>query len=76
MLQPTKWNAAELAGGDERQSKFLRLLGAKNVKDIVAAGKPPASTSIKQRDQELEKQFNQGIKMKNEPNGKRRGLGA
>ncbi|KAA8893704.1 hypothetical protein FN846DRAFT_977700 [Sphaerosporella brunnea] len=70
-----KWNAAELAGGDARQSKFMRLLGAGK---LAAAPLKPndAGSSIKVRERELEKQFNAGLKMAHEPNSKRRGLGA
>jgi hypothetical protein len=73
----TKWNAAELSGGDARQSKFMRLLGAGKPGDAAVPVKPSSSgSSIKTREQELEKQFNAGLKMAHEPNAKRRGLGA
>jgi hypothetical protein len=71
-----KWNATELSGGDARQSKFLRLLGAGKAGDVTVSAKPTRTTSVKQREEELEKQFNAGLKMRNEPNGKRKGLGA
>lgn len=70
-----KWNAAEISGGDTRQSKFLRLLGAGRTEHTVVGVKPSgAADLIKQQEQDLEKQFIAGLKMKNE--GKRKGLGA
>lgn len=74
--QALKWNSAELSGGDARQSKFLRLLGAGKSGALSNVSKQDDTGSSRFREQELEKQFNAGIKIKNEPNGKRRGLGA
>jgi hypothetical protein len=77
-----KWNAIELAGGDERQNKYLRLLGAGKAGTLTTAAATittkmnGSGVPIKARDQELEKQFNVGLKMTTEANGKRRGLGA
>ncbi|KAI5811513.1 hypothetical protein DFH27DRAFT_32217 [Peziza echinospora] len=71
----TNWQsaAADLQGGDARQSKFLRLLGAKSAAPITADKK---NTDVRKREAELEQQFNTGLLMKSEPGKKRRGLGA
>lgn len=73
----TKWAAvaAQLQGGDSRQSKFLRLLGAKTVIDPKQTPKPDTGT-VHKREAELEQQFNTGMLMKTEPGFKRRGLGS
>lgn len=56
------------------------MLGAKkagaDVDEVIKSSTGSGASASKQREQELEKQFNAGIKMKNEPNAKRRGLGA
>ena len=70
-----KWNAAEISGGNTRQSKFLRLLGAGKMEHVAAGVNPSgAAVSIKQQEQDLERQFIAGLKMRNE--GKRKGLGS
>ena len=70
-----KWNAAEISGGNTRQSKFLRLLGAGKTEHVAVGINPSgAAVSIKQQEQDLERQFVAGLKMRNE--GKRKGLGA
>jgi len=60
----------------------MRLLGAGKAGALTTAAVTitkktnGSGVPIKARDQELEKQFNAGLKMMTEVNGKRRGLGA
>ncbi|KAK3358960.1 small acidic protein family-domain-containing protein [Lasiosphaeria hispida] len=81
-----RWNVQELGGGSSRQSKFMRLLGAKkvgaDVTAIPAAGAKGAVGSARPKfdinnvSNDLEKQFETGVRMKFEAGAKRRGLGA
>ncbi|KAI1498556.1 hypothetical protein F5X99DRAFT_411964 [Biscogniauxia marginata] len=74
-----QWNVSALEGSDKRKDKFLRLLGAKKSNGAVAGGHAAPTTSkadIVKVESDLERQFNTGMKMKNEGQGHRRGLGA
>lgn len=71
----SKWSAvaADLPGDDKRKSKFLRLLGA-GAEAVAPITNGSGGDSLAQdRDRDLEKQFETGLKMKRE---KRKGLGA
>ncbi|KAG9230240.1 small acidic protein family-domain-containing protein [Amylocarpus encephaloides] len=74
-----QWNSDALPGDAARKSKFLRLLGAGKVKDDAASGNEGSKKSKKEIDlvqNELERQYETGMKMKYEMGAKRRGLGA
>jgi hypothetical protein len=70
------WNVTELDGGSTRQSKFLRLLGGKKQGVNLSA---PATTNDKlssvRAEADIQRQFEAGMKMKNEGGSHRRGLG-
>lgn len=73
-----QWNADALTGDAARKDKFLRLLGASKV---TGTDKPSKKVKAKPEDlvrmeNDLERQFEAGIKMKHDAQGKRRGLGA
>jgi len=67
-----------LAGDEARKQKFLRLLGAGKAK----GGEPKQTTSnkiitdISRVQNDLEKQYEAGMKLKHNGGSKRRGLGA
>ncbi|KAI8578872.1 hypothetical protein K450DRAFT_244903 [Umbelopsis ramanniana AG] len=83
------WSKASFGGDDAQKNKFLRLLGAKKAGNDAAptphAGLGDSSQSshsaidagFKQRmNQDLEKQFQDGLKMRKQQfGGKRGGLG-
>ncbi|RPA83294.1 hypothetical protein BJ508DRAFT_304753 [Ascobolus immersus RN42] len=76
-----KWQEAAVAleGDNSRKSKFMRLMGAGKVDvpspaTVGSAGK--LKGELKKREEELGKQFEHGLMMKNEAGAKRRGLGA
>ncbi|KAI8714245.1 Small acidic protein [Fusarium sp. LHS14.1] len=75
-----QWHVDEVEGGSARQAKFLRLLGGK--KGGASTGAPTTSHASKgqsdstKAEAEIQKQFEAGMKMKNEGGSKRRGLGA
>ncbi|KAL2676706.1 hypothetical protein Neosp_010470 [[Neocosmospora] mangrovei] len=75
-----QWHVDEVEGGSARQAKFLRLLGGK--KGGASTGAPATSHASKgqsdstKAEAEIQKQFEAGMKMKNEGGSKRRGLGA
>jgi len=72
------WNTDALAGDEARKQKFLRLLGAGKAK----GGEPKQTTSnkiitdISRVQNDLEKQYEAGMKLKHNGGSKRRGLGA
>ncbi|KAH7152484.1 small acidic protein family-domain-containing protein [Dactylonectria estremocensis] len=70
-----KWQVEDLDGGEARQAKFLRLLGGKKAGAAVAPASKSKSDSTK-AEAEIQRQFEAGMKMKNEGGSKRRGLGA
>lgn len=76
------WNVDELEGGQSRQAKFMRLLGGKKAGASAATdptsakkAKKGTSDSIK-AEAEIRRQFETGMKAKNEGGAHRRGLGA
>ncbi len=76
-----KWNPEGLNGDAARKDKFLRLLGASKIKGN-STGKPAKKieankklAGLSQMENELERQFEAGIRMKHDGQGKR-GLGA
>ena len=76
---PERWNVEELEGGAKRQDKFLRLLGGKKLG--VQAGKKTDESDRPHLDMthvsdDLQKQFDSGIRMKYDAGGQRKGLGA
>lgn len=79
-----QWNADALSGDTARKDKFLRLLGAGkfNGADIteksLKRSKSPKKSfaAISAVENELERQFEAGVRMKHDGQGKRRGLGA
>ncbi|KAF9775923.1 hypothetical protein IL306_005920 [Fusarium sp. DS 682] len=76
--QAEQWQVDDLEGGSARQAKFLRLLGGKKAGASVAASShntKGASDSTK-AEADIQKQFEAGMKMKNDGGSKRRGLGA
>ena len=76
-----RWNVDVLEGGSSRQSKFMRLLGAKKqdgAADVAAGAKAGSRPrlDINHVTKELEQQFDAGVRMKYEVGGQKRGLGA
>jgi len=77
-----RWNVQGLGGGAKRQDKFMRLLGGKKSRAVAAgAGTSGAESSrprldLNKASEELEQQFNVGVRMKFDVSGKRKGLGA
>jgi hypothetical protein len=79
-----QWNPDALTGGVARKDKFLRLLGAGKANVNKEAGKSSKKdisskksfVSIAAVESELERQFEAGVRMKHDGQGKRRGLGA
>lgn len=77
-----QWNPDALTGDASRKDKFLRLLGAGKgaSKDTSKKEKKPkhndAGVDIFKISADLERQFEQGVKMKHDGGAKRRGLGA
>lgn len=77
-----QWNPDALSGDAIRKNKFLRLLGAGKGSGIdtnANAGRPSGQATdkdIQRVESELERQFEAGVKMKHDGQGKRRGLGA
>lgn len=75
------WNADALDGDAARKDKFLRLLGGKKDGAAASAKSKPEKKDTKDISKvqtELERQFEQGIKLKHGDGGqgKRRGIGA
>lgn len=71
-----RWNIGGLEGGSQRQSKFMRLLGAKKAGIAPTAKQPAGKGSTDRVADELERQFEYGRKMKHESGGQKRGLGS
>ncbi|KAI1330065.1 small acidic protein family-domain-containing protein [Xylariaceae sp. FL0255] len=75
-----QWNVSALEGGDQRQQKFLRLLGGKKPNGTSSGDHHAGSTSTKsdiaKMQSDLEHQFDLGMKMKEEGHSRRKGLGA
>lgn len=75
------WNVEQLDGGAERQAKMLRLLGGKK-KGATAAPSSASGSKAKnsldsvKAEADLQRQFEDGMRAKNEGGGHRRGLGA
>ncbi|CCD31369.1 nucleolar RNA binding protein, human KNOP1 ortholog, implicated in mRNA processing [Schizosaccharomyces pombe] len=67
------WLAASLSGGNQRKSKFLKMLGIKNAASITESSPSAQSnkTNDKQREKELEQQYMHGVLHK----GTKKGLG-
>jgi hypothetical protein len=70
-----QWNVGGLGGGEQRQSKFMRLLGGKKSGASLTAPTNTKSDSIT-AEADIQRQFEQGMKSKNEGGSHRRGLGA
>lgn len=76
------WHVDELEGGQSRQAKFMRLLGG-NKGGAVAATDSPSAKKVKKgksdatkAEADIQRQFETGMKAKNEGGSHRRGLGA
>ena len=75
-----QWNPDALTGEAARKDKFLRLLGAGKANAAADGGAKQKSVvkavDILKMQNDLERQYEAGIKMKHDGGGKRRGLGA
>lgn len=76
-----RWNVSELAGGPKRQEKFLKLLGAKKKaassdNSSSLAGIHKDRLNMIRVNDDLERQFDTGRRMKAEGRRHTRGLGA
>ncbi|KAG4428884.1 hypothetical protein IFR05_015633 [Cadophora sp. M221] len=75
-----QWNPDALTGDAARKDKFLRLLGAgkgaNKGGEKEKKNKKDASVDIVKIQEELERQFQAGVKMKHDGGSKKRGLGA
>lgn len=75
--QAEKWQVDDLEGGSARQAKFLRLLGGKKAGATApAAHSSKGASDSTKAEADIQRQFEAGMKMKNEGGSKRRGLGA
>jgi hypothetical protein len=75
------WNVKALGGGSNRQDKFLRLLGGKKhgssgISKPKHGSEGGSKLDMTKVQDDLQRQFDAGIKMKFESDGKRKGLGA
>lgn len=77
-VQAEQWQVDGLEGGSARQAKFLRLLGGKKAGAAAptAHGAAKGASDSTKAEADIQKQFEAGMKMKNEGGSKRRGLGA
>lgn len=71
-----QWNPDALSGDAARKDKFLRLLGAGKSNGASSSNKVSADVDLEKVQNDLERQFDAGVRMKHEQGGKRRGLGA
>lgn len=76
-----QWNPDALSGDATRKNKFLRLLGAGKAGldtkvNSERSNKQATDKDIRRVESELERQFEAGVRMKHDGQGKRRGLGA
>jgi hypothetical protein len=76
-----QWNPDALGGDAVRRNKFLRLLGAGKASSGDTALRPRNKLNVGSMDigkvqNELERQFEAGVRLKHDGLGKRRGLGA
>ena len=73
-----QWNIDALKGDAARKDKFLRLLGAGKGNSVEKPAKKAKTKGVDtiQVEDELERQFEAGIRMKHNGQAKRRGLGA
>lgn len=76
----SQWNATSLGGGNARQDKFLRLLGAGKGSSLgVNSGQKSVGggkIDVGKMQSDLERQFEAGNQRKHDGGSKRRGLGA
>lgn len=73
------WNVSALEGGSERQSKFMKLLGggkAASSPGAKGSGGAHSKMDVHKYQDDLQKQYDTGMRMKFEGQGQRRGLGA
>lgn len=73
------WNVSGLGGGAERQNKFMKLLGGGKAAFSPAtqnSGKARPKYDVHKSQDDLQKQYDVGMRMKFEGQGQRRGLGA
>lgn len=73
------WNISDLGGGAERQNKFMKLLGGGKAASSPAnqnSGKVRPRYDVQKSQDDLQKQYDAGMRMKFEGQGQRRGLGA
>lgn len=74
-----QWNVSQLEGDAKRKQKFLRLLGGGKADGLVGSNHTASTSSrtdIVKMQSDLERQFDVGMKMKQEGHGHRKGLGA
>jgi hypothetical protein len=72
-----QWNPDALTGDKARKEKFLRLLGAGKSTGASSKNKSnTGTTDISKVQNDLEKQYEAGMKLKHDGGSKRRGLGA
>lgn len=76
-----RWNIQALDGGKARQNKFLRLMGGKKAGVVETSASSSRKDNkkiaeIKQREEELEKQFNSGMRAKHSSGNGKKGLGS
>lgn len=75
-----RWNVNALGGGSERQSKFMKLLGGGNAAPSASSGARNSGGSSSKLDvnkvqDDLQRQYEAGMRMKFEGQGQRKGLG-
>ncbi|SPO00719.1 uncharacterized protein DNG_03467 [Cephalotrichum gorgonifer] len=75
-----RWNVTALEGGSDRQNKFMKLLGGGKVAASASsappnAGRPASKLDIHRVQDDLQRQYDAGMRMKFEGQGQRRGLG-
>ncbi|EGX92517.1 hypothetical protein CCM_03890 [Cordyceps militaris CM01] len=75
--RPEGWHVTNLDGGPARQSKFLRLLGGKKqgVRVPEAGSSSKSASESARAEADIQRQFEEGMRMKNDGGSHRRGLG-
>lgn len=76
-----KWNVNALGGGSERQNKFMKLLGGGKASISASQGSQNSveirsKSDVRRVQDDLQKQYEAGMRMKFENGGQRKGLGA
>ncbi len=75
------WNVSALEGGAQRQNKFMKLLGGGKAAASTASGTQKwgvgsTKDDVRRQQEEIQRQYDAGMRLKFEGQGQRKGLGA